>query len=96
MEGKEERVIRVMPIVTTVSFVRVHVRQGNLNPSRLVFDCTVKDKTRGVQVTLTWYNYREYVNCEKPSESPNSPHERPHHDARLLVGASKTTGGESW
>jgi hypothetical protein len=42
-EGMEERVIRVMPIVTTLSFVRI-----------------VKDKERGVRVTLTCYNYREY------------------------------------
>ena len=38
-EGMEERAIRVMPIVTTLSFVR-----------------TVKDKSRGVRVTLTCYN----------------------------------------
>ncbi len=49
----EERDIRVMPIVTTLSYVR-----------------TVKDKTRGVQVTLTYYNYREYGNCKKPQETP--------------------------
>ncbi len=49
----EERAIRVMPIVTTLSFVRA-----------------VKDKERGVRVTLTCYNCREYVSCEKPQEAP--------------------------
>ncbi len=53
VEGTEERDIRVMPIVTTLSFVRA-----------------VKDKTRGVRVTLTCYNYREYGSCEKPQETP--------------------------
>ncbi len=45
-EGTEEHAIRAMPIVTTLSYVRV-----------------VKDKTRGVRVTLTCYNCREYVSC---------------------------------
>ncbi len=48
----EERVIRAMPIVTALSYVR-----------------TVKDKERGVRVTLTWYNCREYGSCEKPQET---------------------------
>ena len=52
-EGMEERVIRAMPIVTTLSFVRA-----------------VKDKARGVRVTLTCYNCREYGSCEKPQEAP--------------------------
>jgi hypothetical protein len=52
-EGMEERAIRVMPIVTTLSFVRA-----------------VQDKTRGVRVTLTYYNCREYGSCEKPQEAP--------------------------
>jgi hypothetical protein len=52
-EGMEERAIRAMPIVTTLSFVRA-----------------VKDKTRGVRVTLTCYNCREYDSCEKPQEAP--------------------------
>jgi hypothetical protein len=43
VEGTEERVIRVIPIVTTLTFVR-----------------TVKNKDRGVRVTLTCYNCREY------------------------------------
>jgi hypothetical protein len=30
----------------------------------------VKDKTRGVRVTLTCYNCREYGSCEKPQEAP--------------------------
>jgi hypothetical protein len=30
----------------------------------------VKDKERGVRVTLTFYNCREYVSCEKPQEEP--------------------------
>ena len=49
----EERAIRAMPIVTTLSFVRA-----------------VKDKARGVRVTLTCYNCREYGSCEKPQEAP--------------------------
>jgi hypothetical protein len=49
----EERAIRAMPIVTTLSYVRV-----------------VKDKARGVRVTLTCYNCREYGSCEKPQETP--------------------------
>jgi hypothetical protein len=49
----EERAIRAMPIVTTLSFVRA-----------------VKDKERGVRVTLTCYNCREYGSCEKPQEAP--------------------------
>ena len=49
----EERTIRTMPIVTTLSFVRA------------VEDKTVT-KTRGVRVTLTCYNYREYDSCQKP------------------------------
>ena len=52
-EGTEERPIRTLPIVTTLSFVRA-----------------VKDKGRGVRVSLTCYNYREYVRCEKPQEEP--------------------------
>ena len=52
-EGTEERAIRAMPIVTTLSFVRA-----------------VKDKARGVRVTLTCYNCREYGSCEKPQEAP--------------------------
>ena len=52
-EGMEERAIRAMPIVTTLSFVRA-----------------VKDKARGVRVTLTCYNCREYGSCEKPQEAP--------------------------
>jgi hypothetical protein len=53
VEGTEERAIRVMSIVTTLSYVR-----------------TVKDKARGVWVTLTCYNCKEYGNCEKPQEAP--------------------------
>ncbi len=53
VEGTEERVIRAMSIVTTLSYVRV-----------------VKDKVRGVRVTLTCYNCREYDSCEKPQEAP--------------------------
>jgi hypothetical protein len=49
----EERAIRAMPIVTTLSYVRA-----------------VKDKARGVRVTLTCYNCREYGRCEKPQETP--------------------------
>ncbi len=49
----EERAIRVMPIVTALSYVRA-----------------VKDKARGVRVTLTCYNCREYGSCEKPQEAP--------------------------
>ncbi len=49
----EERAIRAMPIVTTLSYVRAD-----------------KDKVRGVRVTLTCYNCREYDNCEKPREAP--------------------------
>ena len=30
----------------------------------------VKDKARGVRVTLTCYNCREYGSCEKPQEAP--------------------------
>jgi hypothetical protein len=52
-EGTEERPIREMPIVTTLSYVRA-----------------VKDKARGVRVTLTCYNCREYGSCEKPQEEP--------------------------
>jgi hypothetical protein len=52
-EGTEERAIRAMPIVTSLSFVRA-----------------VKDKARGVRVTLTCYNCREYDSCEKPQEVP--------------------------
>ena len=52
-EGTEERAIRAMPIVTTLSYVRA-----------------VKDKARGVRVTLTCYNCREYGSCEKPQEAP--------------------------
>jgi hypothetical protein len=48
----EERAIRAMPIVTTLSHVRA-----------------VKDKARGVRVTLTC-NCREYGSCEKPQEAP--------------------------
>jgi hypothetical protein len=48
VESTEERVIRVIPIVTTLSFVR-----------------TVKNKVRGVRVTLTCYNWREYDRCAK-------------------------------
>jgi len=64
----------------------------------LLFVRTVKDKVRGVRVTLTCYNCREYGSCEKPQEAP--PHERAHHDARLLAarllaGVVKTTAGES-
>jgi len=36
----------------------------------LSFVRAVKDKTRGVRVTLTCYNYREYVSYEKPQEAP--------------------------
>jgi hypothetical protein len=32
--------------------------------------CAVKDKARGVRVTLTCYNCREYGSCEKPQEVP--------------------------
>ena len=53
VEDMEERAIRAIPIVTTLSFVRV-----------------VKDKARGVRVTLTCYNCREYGSCEKPQEAP--------------------------
>jgi hypothetical protein len=49
----EERAIRAMPIVTTLSSVRA-----------------VKDKARGVRVTLTCHNCREYGSCEKPQEAP--------------------------
>ena len=52
-EGTEERAIRVMSIVITLSYVRV-----------------VRDKARGVRVTLTCYNFREYGSCEKPPEAP--------------------------
>ncbi len=31
----------------------------------------VKDKARGVRVTLTCYNCREYGSCVKPQEAPN-------------------------
>ena len=30
----------------------------------------VKDKARGVRVTLTCYNCREYGSCEKPQKAP--------------------------
>ena len=53
VEDTEERAIRTIPIVTTLSFVHV-----------------VQDKTRGVRVTLTCYNCREFFSCEKPKESP--------------------------
>ncbi len=53
VEGTEERAIRVMSIVTTLSYVRV-----------------VRDKARGVRVTLTCYNCREYGSCAKPQETP--------------------------
>ena len=49
----EERAIRAMPIVTTLSYVRA-----------------VKDKARGVRVTLTCYNCREYGSCGNPQEAP--------------------------
>jgi hypothetical protein len=52
-EGTEERAIRAMPIVTTLSCVRA-----------------VKDKERGVRVTLTCYNCREYGSCAQPEETP--------------------------
>ena len=52
-EGTEERVIRALPIVTTLSFVHA-----------------VKDKERGVRVSLTCYNCREYDSGEKPQEAP--------------------------
>ncbi len=45
----EERVIRAIPIVTSLSYVRA-----------------VKDKARGVRVTLTCYNFRGYVSCAQP------------------------------
>jgi hypothetical protein len=53
VEGTDQRAIRVMPIVTTLSYVGAF-----------------KDKTRGVWITLRCYNYREYVRCEKPQETP--------------------------
>ncbi len=31
----------------------------------------VKDKERGVRVTLTWYNCREYGSCEQLQEAQN-------------------------
>ncbi len=51
VEVTEERAIRSMPIVTTLSFVRV-----------------VKDKERGVRVTLTCYNMANVLKIllEKP------------------------------
>jgi hypothetical protein len=36
----------------------------------LSFVRAVKDKTRGVRVTLTYYNCSEYVSCEKLQEAP--------------------------
>ncbi len=36
----------------------------------LSFVRAVKDKARGVRVTLTCYNCREYGSCEKPQEAP--------------------------
>ena len=31
---------------------------------------TVKDKTRGIRDSLTFYNCRKYVSCEKTQETP--------------------------
>jgi len=37
----------------------------------LAYVRAVKDKARGVRVTLTCYNCREYGSCEKPQEAPD-------------------------
>jgi hypothetical protein len=63
----------------------------------LSFVRAVKDKARGVRVTLTCYNCREYGSCEKPQEAPmHLTKERTMMHACLqLAGAAKTTAAES-